>query len=214
METVKIDIVKNLILNTNFLNSTLELNDKIKSYETLGIETPTSIQETLIDINISANLVYVYTDCIAIAKSFNECNLFLYQLFFIKSIIRTVHEGFRIIKKYETRLFKKDLENDKIKEIIGLRKIFKKKFNLETIQENRNKVGSHYPEDFIEHYNTIKNIDAKLTLEMFYAFLNIITKINDYLIFERFSHAKLNQVFAPYFKDVEEKLTILGKRND
>ncbi|MVO08371.1 hypothetical protein GOQ30_04230 [Flavobacterium sp. TP390] len=205
---------KNLTLSTDYLNSTIELNDKIKSYEALGIKTPTIIQETLIDINISANLVYVYTDCIAIGKSFNTSNLFLYQLFFIKSIIRTVHEGFRIIKKYETRFFIEDLENDKVKEVTNLRKVFKKKFNLEIIQENRNKIGSHYPEDFMEHYNTIKNIDVKLTLEMFFAFLLIITKINDYLIFERFSHAKLNQVFAPYFKDVEEKLTILGNQEN
>ena len=119
-----------------------------------------------------------------------------------------------IIKKYETRFFIEDLENDKVKEVTNLRKVFKKKFNLEIIQENRNKIGSHYPEDFMEHYNTIKNIDVKLTLEMFFAFLLIITKINDYLIFERFSHAKLNQVFAPYFKDVEEKLTILGNQEN
>lgn len=214
MKTLELEIEKNLILNINFLNLTLEFNAKIKDYEAYGIETPKNIQETLIDINRSANLIYVYSDCIAIAKSFNESNLFLHKIFYIRSIIRTVHEGLKIIKKYENHLFTKDLENEKVKAIIQLLRNFKKSFNLKTIQDNRNKVCSHYPDDFIEHHTTISNIDVKSTLEMFSSFLNIITQINIFFTTVRFTNENLNTIFTPYFKDVEEKLLTLGNQEN
>jgi hypothetical protein len=74
-----LEIERNLILNTNFLNFVLELNGKIESYENRGIETPTEIQKILTDLKISANLIFVFSDCIAIARSFNESNMYLYR---------------------------------------------------------------------------------------------------------------------------------------
>ena len=204
MKTLEIE--RNLILNTNFLNLVLELNGKIESYENYGIETPTEIQEILTDLKISANLIFVFSDCIAIARSFNESNMYLYKVFFIKSIFRTIYEAFKIIDKYDSHLFKDSNHIKSVNEIIELRKTFKKKHNFKKMGEIRNKVGSHYPESFIEHHNTIINIDFGLTLQMFYDFLNLVNQISNYLSFERFPINETTETFALYFKDVEEKL--------
>lgn len=203
-----LEIENFLTNNTNFLNITLQLNDRIESYEECGIETPKHIQEILTDLKICANLIFVSSDCATIAKSFNESEMYLYKAFYIKSIFRTVYESFKIIEKYDAHLFKNSAGNQTVNEIIQLRRNFKKKYDYKKIGEIRNKISSHYPENFIEHHNTIITIDFGLTLQMFYDFFDLITKISIYISSERFN--EMNKVFIDYYKDVEEKLKKLN----
>ena len=111
-----LEIENFLTNNTNFLNITLQLNDRIESYEECGIETPKHIQEILTDLKICANLIFVSSDCATIAKSFNESEMYLYKAFYIKSIFRTVYESFKKViadelgKPIQTGVFGADMK--------------------------------------------------------------------------------------------------------
>jgi len=202
----------NLKFFTDYLNLTVEINNKIRSCENLGMQTPDHIKSIINDLSISSNLLIIFSDCMVIAKAFNDSNVFLYQTFYVKSIYRIVCETFKLFDKYNKLLFENSDDNDSAKEIIQLQKEFRKQYNLESIRLIRNKIGSHYTENFIEHITHINNLDIKGALDMFYDFLNLINRISTYITMTRFPLDRSHEIFQSYFLDVEKYLIKINKK--
>lgn len=209
MENLEIDT--NLKFFTDYLNLTIEINNKIRSYENLRMQTPDHIKSLINDLSISSNLLIIFSDCMIIAKAFNDSKMFLHQVFYVKSIYRIVNETFKLLTNYNKILFENSDEDSQAEEIIDLQKDFRKKYNLEKIRIIRNTVGSHYTSEFIEHITHIKNLDIKGALDMFYDFLNLISKISTYITMTRFPLESSNEIFQSYFHEVEKHLININK---
>jgi hypothetical protein len=189
------------------INITVKWNEKIKEYEALKIETPQNIQDVIKRLNINSNFLIIASEFIAVGKSINYSDNFLYQMFFIKSIYRIVYETFNFMNVNGKCIF--SVNNEKTNEIKEKIKLFRKKYSLEKIGKIRNKVAAHYTEDFNEHLNLMLEIDSKQTMIMYYEFIELQFEISNFVVLD-FHNGTVSNEFKEYFKYVEEELIKIG----
>lgn len=198
-----------LIFYTDYLNLIVEVNNKVKNYEDLGIETPKEIKNILYHTNITANFLLIGSECITITQSFNLNSIFLYKIFYIKSIYRIVNETFNLFNKYGKYIFG-DAENKILKitptELIEKINVFKANYNLDEIRRIRNKLSSHYTDDFIEHINLTTNLDVEKSIKMFHDFTEILVGYNSFIINKKLPIAVLKNILLDYFKYIDLEL--------
>lgn len=197
------DFEKHFEIYIDCINITIEWNEKINEYEALKIETPQNMKDSIKRLNINSSFLIIASECVAIGKSINYSNNFLYQMFHLKSIYRIVYETFNFINVNGKFIFSE--ENDQTFEIREKLKRFRKKYNIEKIGEIRNEIAAHYTEDFSEHINLMLEIDSKETIEMYYEFIKLQFEISNFVILD-FHTGIVNNEFKEYFKFVEQEL--------
>lgn len=203
------DFDDHLITYIDCINITVKWNKKIKEYEALKIETPQNIKDILKKLNISSSFLIIASECVAIGKSINYSNNFLYQMFFIKSMYRIVYETFNFINVNGKFIF--SIKNEKTNEINYKIKQFRKKYSIEKIGKIRNKIAAHYTDDFSEHINLMLEIDSKESMEMHYEFIELQFEVSNFVIHD-FHNGKVSTEIKEYFKLVEKELMKIGSQ--